>query len=97
MSSFAAILDRLHRQFGEPSHRRLPAIDELVLTVLSQNTSDINTGRAYRAMRERFPTWREVIDAEPGELVEVLRPGGLANQKAPRIQAKRMRPGVGSC
>src|SRR5262249_56505770 len=44
-------------------------------------------GRAYRAMRERYPSWPEVMDAEPAELVEVLRPGGLANQKAPRIQA----------
>src|SRR5436305_14898820 len=87
MSRFPAILDRLHRQFGEPEHRRLPAIDELVLTVLSQSTSDINTGRAYRAMRERFPAWRQVMDADTGELVDVLRPGGLANQKAPRIQA----------
>jgi endonuclease-3 len=72
---------------GEPRHRRLPAIDELVLTVLSQNTSDVNTGRAYRAMRERFPTWPDVMGAEPEALVEALRPGGLANQKAPRIQA----------
>ena len=87
MSRFTTILDRLHRQFGRPSHRRLPALDELVLTVLSQNTSDINTGRAYRAMRERFPGWREVMEADPEALVDVLRPGGLANQKAPRIQA----------
>jgi len=70
-----------------PEHRRLPALDELMLTVLSQNTSDVNTGRAYRAMRERFPEWRDVMEAETTELVEVLRPGGLANQKAPRIQA----------
>jgi endonuclease III len=87
MSRLSTILDRLRRQFGGPSHRRLPALDELVLTVLSQNTSDINTGRSYRAMRERFPTWRDVMEADRGELVDVLRPGGLANQKAPRIQA----------
>jgi endonuclease-3 len=65
----------------------MPALDELVLTVLSQNTSDLNCGRAYRAMRDRYPSWRQVLEADPGELVEVLRPGGLANQKAPRIQA----------
>jgi endonuclease-3 len=87
MSRFTTILDRLHAQFGSPEHRRLPAIDELVMTVLSQNTSDVNTGRAYRAMRERYPQWREVMEADTAELVDVLRPGGLANQKAPRIQA----------
>jgi endonuclease III len=65
----------------------MPALDELVLTVLSQNTSDLNCGRAYRAMRERYPSWRQVLEADPDQLVEVLRPGGLANQKAPRIQA----------
>jgi endonuclease III len=65
----------------------MPALDELVLTVLSQNTSDLNCGRAYRAMRERYPSWRQVLEADPVELVELLRPGGLANQKAPRIQA----------
>src|SRR5437660_5381170 len=87
VSRFTTILDRLQAQFGMPEHRRLPALDELMLTVLSQNTSDVNTGRAYRAMRERFPEWRDVMEAETTELVEVLRPGGLANQKAPRIQA----------
>jgi endonuclease-3 len=82
------VLDRLLAAYGRPpGHRRLPALDELVLTILSQNTSDVNRDRAYAAMRERFPTWPDILAAPPGELVEALRPGGLANQKAPRIQA----------
>jgi len=82
------VLDRLLAAYGRPpGHRRLTALDELVLTILSQNTSDVNRDRAYTAMRERFPTWPDVLAAPPGELVDVLRPGGLANQKAPRIQA----------
>ena len=68
-------------------HRRLAPLDELVLTILSQNTSDINCERAYAAMRARFPAWADVRDADVAELEEVLRPGGLAAQKAPRIQA----------
>jgi endonuclease-3 len=84
---FGTILDRLLAAYGPQAHRLLPALDELILTVLSQNTSDLNCGRAYRAMRERYPRWEDVLAAEPVELVEVLRPGGLANQKAPRIQA----------
>jgi endonuclease-3 len=84
---FGTILDRLLAAYGSQAHRSLPALDELILTVLSQNTSDLNCGRAYRAMRERYPRWEDVLAAEPAELVEVLRPGGLANQKAPRIQA----------
>jgi endonuclease III len=84
----AEILDRLRAAYGKPAARtRRPALDELVLTVLSQNTSDVNSDRAYARMRERFPTWEEVRDAPEAELVEALRPGGLAAQKAPRIQA----------
>ncbi len=82
------VLDRLRARYGPPRvHRWLPPLDELVLTILSQNTSDRNCERAYAAMRERFPTWEEVRDAPTAELERVLRPGGLAAQKAPRIQA----------
>ncbi len=58
----------------------------LVGTILSQNTNDLNRDRAFGQMRERFPTWEEVRDADPAELVEAIRPAGLANQKGPRIQ-----------
>jgi endonuclease III len=82
------ILDRLRDRYGAPSvHRRLAPLDELVLTILSQNTSDINCERAYASMRARYPDWSDVRDAAPAELEDVLRPGGLAAQKAPRIQA----------
>jgi endonuclease-3 len=82
------ILDRLRAAYGKPEARTpRPALDELVLTILSQNTSDLNSERAYARMRERFPTWAAVRDAPEAELVEALRPGGLALQKAPRIQA----------
>ena len=63
------------------------AIDELIATVLSQHTSDANTDRAFRSLKERFPTWHDVIEASTAELAETIRTGGLANQKAPRIQA----------
>jgi len=84
---FPAILDRLRDAYGVRPHRVLAPLDELILTVLSQNTSDINCERAYAAMRERYPCWQDVLEATPAQLVAVLRPGGLANQKAPRIQA----------
>jgi endonuclease-3 len=84
----ALILDRLRDRYGAPSvHRRLPPLDELVLTILSQNTSDTTCERAYASLRARYPEWADVRDADTAELEEVLRPGGLAAQKAPRIQA----------
>jgi endonuclease-3 len=62
-------------------------VGELVKTVLSQHTNDRNRDRAFAALRARFPSWEEVRDAPVAELEEAIRPGGLAKQKAPRIQA----------
>jgi endonuclease-3 len=82
-----AIRDRLREMYGRPvNHPHGHPIAELVRTVLSQNTSDGNRDRAFDRMRERFPTWEEVRDAPVEELIDALRPGGLANTKAPRIQ-----------
>lgn len=61
-------------------------LSELVLTILSQHTSDTNRDRAFRSMRERFQTWEEVRDAHVDLLIEAIKTGGLANVKAPRIQ-----------
>jgi endonuclease-3 len=59
----------------------------LILTVLSQNTADTNSGRAFNAMVRKYYSWRAVCEAPPEELIETVRPGGLAPQKGPRIQA----------
>lgn len=81
------IHERLLEFYGEPVWRNpLPALDELVSTILSQNTNDGNRDRAYDALRARFPNWESVRDAKPEEVIEAIRPAGLANQKGPRIQ-----------
>ena len=78
---------RLLDFFGHPEWRNpLPAIDELVSTILSQNTNDVNRDRGFDALRARFPTWEEVRDADPEEVIDAIRVAGLANQKGPRIQ-----------
>ena len=78
---------RLLEFYGEPTWRNpLPAIDELVSTILSQNTNDINRDRAYEALRARFPNWESVRDAKTEDVIDAIRPAGLANQKGPRIQ-----------
>jgi len=82
-----AIHRRLLEVYGEPVWRRpLPPLDELVSTILSQNTNDLNRDRAFEALRRRFPGWEEVRDAPRGSVVAAIRPAGLANQKGPRIQ-----------
>lgn len=78
----------LARQYGDLEWR--PSIDplsELVLTILSQHTSDTNRDRAFEAMKRRFPTWGEALDAPTYDLAEAIKPGGLSNIKAPRIQS----------
>lgn len=77
----------LLKAFGEPIWRNpLPAIDELVSTILSQNTNDINRDRAFDSLRAKFPTWEQVRDANTDDVIEAIRVAGLANQKGPRLQ-----------
>lgn len=81
------IHERLLEFYGEPVWRNpLPAIDELVSTILSQNTNDINRDRGFNALGAKFGTWEEVRDALPQDVIDAIRPAGLANQKGPRIQ-----------
>ena len=82
-----AIRDRLRREYGRPVLRphRAP-LDELVLTVLSQNTNDRNRDVAYTRLRERFSSWAEVREAPVAEIEDAIRPGGLAPTKAVRIK-----------
>ena len=80
--------EKLLEFYGEPIWRNpLPAIDELVSTILSQNTNDVNRDRGFDALVARFPTWEQVRDANTDEVIETVRVAGLANQKGPRIQA----------
>jgi endonuclease III len=82
-----AIRDRLRELYGRPEARpHGEPVEELVRTVLSQNTSDRNRDVAFDRLRERFPTWAQVRAAPVDEVEEAIRPGGLAYTKAPRIQ-----------
>jgi endonuclease III len=80
---------RLLKTYGdpEPPARRGDALGELIACILSQHTSDLNSGRAFEVLRARFPTWELVRDAPARAVVAAIRSSGLANQKGPRIQA----------
>lgn len=67
--------------------QHLSPLDELVMTILSQHTSDVNSIRAFDDLRRHFPTWADVANAPVSEVADTIRSGGLALQKAPRIQA----------
>jgi endonuclease III len=87
-----AIRDRLRALYGVPlaqPHGR--PVDELILTVLSQNTNDRNRDAAFLRLRERFG-WEgldhaALRDAPPAEVEEAIRPGGISRVKSARIQA----------
>jgi endonuclease-3 len=78
------LLDFYGRPEWPPNYQPL---DELVATILSQHTSDINSGRAFTSLKARFATWEQVRDTPPDTLQEAIRAGGLAIVKAARIQA----------
>jgi endonuclease-3 len=83
-----ALARRLAHAYGAPpAPRHLPPLEELVLTVLSQHTSDTNRDRAYADLRRRFPAWDDVADAPLPALARAIRRGGLGPTKAARIRA----------
>jgi endonuclease-3 len=83
----AWIYERLAEAYGVPEWRpNGDPLGELIATILSQHTSDVNSERAYKALRERFPMWVEARDAPVEEVAASIRSGGLAEVKAERIQ-----------
>ena len=78
---------RLRDAYGTKRWRRHgDPLSELVSTVLSQHTSDLNTARAFLSLRARFPSWEAVRTAPTAHVEEAIRSGGLARIKATRIQ-----------
>lgn len=81
-----AVHERLLQAFGRPARPYLPPVDELVCTILSQNTNDENRDKAFARLKTRFSSWEAVRDAPIEDVEAAIRPAGLAPQKAPRIQ-----------
>ena len=87
-AKIAAVHYRLLQVYGEPRRRGCSdPVGSLIQTILSQNTSDVNTARAYASLRATFSDWRTVMEAPIEAVADAIRSGGLANQKALRIQA----------
>ncbi len=83
----ARAVELMAREYGPfPEERRLPPTEEMVFTILSQHTSDINSGRAFARLMERFGSLDAVARSNIGDIEEAIAPGGLARVKAPRIK-----------
>lgn len=84
---YASIFRLLNETYGRPVWRSHgPPLDELIGTIISQATADINTGRAFAELTSRFPDWESVMTAPAQEVVAAIHSAGLANVKGPRIQ-----------
>lgn len=86
-AKYAPVASLLRDVFGRPDWRPfLPPLDELVDCILSQSTNDQNRDRAFAGLKTGFPNWEAVMNADTEEVIAAIKPAGLANQKAPRIQ-----------
>lgn len=86
-AKYAPIAAALTEVYGELDwSRNQDGMDELVSCILSQSTNDTNRDRAFARLKERFPNWEAARFAALDDLIDAVRPAGLANQKAPRIQ-----------
>jgi endonuclease-3 len=81
-----AIADALEAEYGRPRRHHGDPLDALVGTILSQNTSDVNSSLAFSRLKQRFRSWDEVADADVRSIEAAIRPGGLGHVKAPRIK-----------
>jgi endonuclease-3 len=80
------IIHFLEKEYGVPRHqKKVDPLDILIQTILSQNTNDRNRDRAYQTLKTRFPQWEDLLKARTGAVMQAIRTGGLAGQKARRI------------
>ncbi len=86
-AKYLPVTQTLNAVFGRPTWRQsLPAMDELIDCILSQSTTDLNRDRAFAALKARYTSWEGVMNAPLEDVIDTIRPAGLAHQKAPRIQ-----------
>ena len=87
ISQVGEVIRILTAEYGPfEAEPRLDPAHELVFTILSQHTSDINSARAFQLLLERFGTLEAVANGDVNEIEVAISPGGLAKVKAPRIK-----------
>ena len=84
--TFRRVNEILLEEYGHVDPTPRDPLDGLIVVILSQATNDVNCDRAFRNLKVLFPTWEKVLLADVKEVVDAIRCGGLANQKAARIK-----------
>ena len=83
----AVVARRLKKRFGSLERPGLgDPLESMIVTILSQNTNDVNRDRAYRSLRNAFPTWELMLEAPPSRIARAIRVGGLSKQKSKYIK-----------
>lgn len=86
-AKYAPVAAILRQHYGYPEWRQaLSPLDELVSCILSQSTNDNNRDRAFALLKQRYPSYEALRDAPAEDVIDTIKPAGLANQKGPRIQ-----------
>lgn len=78
----------LIKHFGiPPRNKKLPdPLDMLIATILSQNTNDNNSYKAYQNLKSRYKSWNELVNVKRVTIESVIRVAGLAKQKSRTIK-----------
>jgi len=77
----------LEEVYGVPKiEKKVNVLDELILTLLSHNTNDINRDKGYAELRKQYPTWEKVLAAPRKKIENAIRTAGLANAKSDYIK-----------
>lgn len=85
-AKYRQIAPLLENEYGRKHWKRHDGMDELISCILSQSTTDANRDRGFDALKTQYENWEQVHHAPTDELIETIRPAGLANSKAPYIQ-----------
>lgn len=85
-AKYPLIAQALEARYGRKTFKPHDGMDELISCILSQSTTDANRDRGFSALKARYATWADVHHAPTEELIDTIRPAGLANSKGPRIQ-----------
>lgn len=81
------VIELLNREYGEKKwKKRYDPLDQLIQTILSQNTTDKNSHAAFSNLKRKYPNWESLLKASEADIAETIRLGGLANIKARRIK-----------
>src|SRR5215203_12499 len=86
-AKYDCVAPHLEHLYGRKRFKPHDGMDELVSCILSQSTTDANRDRGFAAIKARYADWQAVCDAPAAEFIDTIRPAGLANSKAPRIQS----------